>query len=101
MSVWCPQPETACRAHCEHRDLANRGVIAGILTDCGFDAEAVLARAQSDEVAAIRAHNSEDAVAADAVGVPAYVLNGEVFWGQDRIELLEHALKTGRAPYRA
>ncbi|WP_419909388.1 2-hydroxychromene-2-carboxylate isomerase [Hoeflea sp.] len=83
----------------EERDLSDKGVIAGILTDCGFDAETVLERAQSDEVAAIRARNSEDAVAADAIGVPAYVLNGEVFWGQDRIELLEHALRTGRAPY--
>ena len=83
----------------EDRDLAARGVIAGILTDCGFDAGAVLARAQSDDVAAIRARNSEEAITADAVGVPAYVLNGEVFWGQDRVELLEHALKTGRAPF--
>ncbi|WP_136659865.1 2-hydroxychromene-2-carboxylate isomerase [Nitratireductor sp. XY-223] len=83
----------------EERDLADRGVIAGILTDCGFDAEAILERAQSDAVGAVRTRNSEEAVAADAVGVPAYVLNGEVFWGQDRIELLEHALKSGRAPY--
>ncbi len=37
---------------------------------------------------------------ADAIGVPTYVLNGEVFWGQDRIEMLEQALQSGRAPYR-
>jgi len=30
-----------------------------------------------------------------------YVLDGEVFWGQDRIELLADALKSGRAPYRS
>ncbi|MEM6460579.1 MAG: 2-hydroxychromene-2-carboxylate isomerase [Pseudomonadota bacterium] len=82
-------------------DLADRSVVAGLLSDCGFDAEAILERAGSDDVAAIRAQNSKDAVAADAVGVPAYVLNGEVFWGQDRIELLDHALKTGRAAYTA
>jgi len=29
------------------------------------------------------------------------VLDGEVFWGQDRIELLSDALKCGRAPYRS
>jgi 2-hydroxychromene-2-carboxylate isomerase len=33
------------------------------------------------------------------VGVPTYVLNGEAFWGQDRIELLDEALTSGRAPY--
>ncbi|MEX3006867.1 2-hydroxychromene-2-carboxylate isomerase [Hoeflea sp. TYP-13] len=83
----------------DERDLSDREVIAGFLDDCGFDAEAILERAQSPEVAAIRERNSEEAVAADAIGVPAYVLNGEVFWGQDRIELLEHALKTRREPY--
>ena len=34
-------------------------------------------------------------------GSPAYVLDGEVFWGQDRLELLVDALKSGRAPYRS
>ena len=38
---------------------------------------------------------------ADVFGSPAYVLDGEVFWGQDRIELLVDALKSGRAPYRS
>ncbi len=85
----------------EDRDLSDRDVVAQILADCGFDAETILERAGSDEIAAIRAGNSEEAVAADAVGVPAYVLNGEVFWGQDRIEYLEQALKTGRQPYKA
>ena len=32
-------------------------------------------------------------------GRHVYVLDGEVFWGQDRIELLADALKSGRAPY--
>jgi 2-hydroxychromene-2-carboxylate isomerase len=29
------------------------------------------------------------------------VLDGEVFWGQDRIELLADALRSGRPPYRS
>jgi 2-hydroxychromene-2-carboxylate isomerase len=33
--------------------------------------------------------------------VPCFVLNGEPFWGQDRLDMLEHALVTGRAPFRA
>jgi len=28
------------------------------------------------------------------------VLDGEVFWGQDRLELLDDALASGRAAYR-
>ena len=45
--------------------------------------------------------NTEDAVAADATGVPSFVLNGEPFWGQDRLDILDHALTTGRGPYKA
>ena len=37
--------------------------------------------------------------AADVFGSPVYVLDGEVFWGQDRLELLADALKSGRKPY--
>ena len=44
---------------------------------------------------------SVEALAADVFGSPVYVLDGEVFWGQDRIELLADALKSGRAPYRS
>ena len=45
--------------------------------------------------------NLENAVAHDVFGSPAYVLDGEVFWGQDRLELLDDALANGRAPYQA
>ena len=51
--------------------------------------------------AVMRVRWCEDALAADVFGSPAYVLDGEVFWGQDRIELLIDALKSGRAPYRS
>jgi 2-hydroxychromene-2-carboxylate isomerase len=60
----------------------------------------VLARAEAPETAAIYARNGDEAIAADVFGAPGYVLDGEVFWGQDRLELLEDALASGRAPYR-
>lgn len=67
----------------------------------GFDAAAILTAAETAETAAIRARNTEQAIAADAVGVPCYVLNGEPFFGQDRIAYLDHALSTGRKPFKA
>jgi 2-hydroxychromene-2-carboxylate isomerase len=50
-------------------------------------------------VAARYAASSEAAVKAGVFGAPSYVLGGEVFWGQDRLELLDDALASGRAPY--
>ena len=55
----------------------------------------------TDEISAAYEQNRQDALAADVFGSPVYVLDGEVFWGQDRIDLLADALKSGRAPYRS
>lgn len=83
------------------RDIADEATLSELLTGAGFDAGAVLTRAGTPEIAAMRAKNTEDAIAVDATGVPSFVLNGEPFWGQDRLDLLDRALATGRAPFTA
>jgi 2-hydroxychromene-2-carboxylate isomerase len=85
----------------EERDIADEATLSALLTGMGFDAGAVLEKAGTPEIAAIRAKNTEDAIAVDATGVPSFVLNGEPFWGQDRLDLLDRALATGRAPFTA
>ena len=84
----------------EDRNIGDEAVIAALLAQAGFDPAEVIAAARSDEAASLRKENTGQAIAADAIGVPAYVLNGEVFWGQDRIELIDRALSSGRAPYK-
>ncbi|MEL6435400.1 MAG: 2-hydroxychromene-2-carboxylate isomerase [Pseudomonadota bacterium] len=79
-------------------NIADEAVVADILAAHGHDGAAIIAAAKLEAVAAIRERNSADALAADAVGVPAYVAEGEVFWGQDRIDMLDHMLETGRSP---
>ena len=85
----------------DERDIADEATLSALLSAAGFDGAAVLERAKTPEIAATRARNTADAIAADATGVPCLVLNGEPFWGQDRLDMLEHALVTGRAPFRA
>ncbi|HXE04210.1 MAG TPA: DsbA family protein, partial [Methyloceanibacter sp.] len=63
------------------------------------DAKAVLDGAAGERAASVYAGNTEAAIRADAIGVPTYVLNGEAFWGQDRLDLLDRALTSGRKPY--
>ena len=84
----------------DEADMSDEGEIRRRLDACGHDADAVLDRAKSDAIEGVRQRNTRDAIEADAVGVPAYVLNGEVFWGQDRIEYLNEALASGREPFR-
>lgn len=82
-------------------NLADAATVTGLADKVGLPGEKLAARAQSPEIAAIYEQNRQDAIAADVFGSPGYVLDGEVFWGQDRIELLGDALKTGREPFRA
>jgi 2-hydroxychromene-2-carboxylate isomerase len=80
-------------------DLADPQVVARLLGDHGFDASAVMAVAASKEVGNVYDLNTQAAIAADLPGLPGYVLHGEPFWGQDRIDALRAALISGRAPY--
>jgi len=49
--------------------------------------------ANSEKVSKIYADNSIEAIEKNVFGVPTYILNNELFWGQDRLEFLERALK--------
>jgi 2-hydroxychromene-2-carboxylate isomerase len=84
----------------EERDLADPLVIAELAEATGLDSTSLLKSAQGTMTEAVYALNLENAVAADVFGSPAYVLEGEVFWGQDRLDLLDDALTSGRPPYR-
>jgi 2-hydroxychromene-2-carboxylate isomerase len=83
----------------EERNLADPVLIAELAEQVGLDSTALLELAQGSTAEAIYALNLENAVAGDVFGSPAYVLEGEVFWGQDRLELLDDALRSGRPPY--
>ena len=81
-------------------DLAQDLTLVALLNECGHDGNAMLAAAKSDVIGALYAGFAQEAVAANVIGSPCYVLDGEVFWGQDRLPLLDSALKSGRKAYR-
>ncbi|WP_350332833.1 2-hydroxychromene-2-carboxylate isomerase [Coralliovum pocilloporae] len=89
----------ACWMH--DKNVADEAAISGLLDDAGFDAHAVLAQSGSDAVSGVYDQNTADGVRFDIIGAPGYVLNGEAFWGQDRLPLLESAIRSGRAPFHA
>ena len=83
----------------QERDLADPAVLAALLQQGGFDAAAVLTAARSEATASHYAWNVEKALDAGVFGSPSYVLEGEVFWGQDRLDLLDDALESAREPF--
>ena len=60
----------------------------------------LLADAKTESVRRRYQENIKEALEIDAFGSPCYELDGEVFWGQDRVELLDDALTFGRKAYR-
>jgi 2-hydroxychromene-2-carboxylate isomerase len=82
-------------------NLADAATVAKLADESGLPGQQLVERSQTEEISAAYEKNRQDALAADVFGSPVYVLDGEVFWGQDRIELLADALKSGRAPYRS
>jgi 2-hydroxychromene-2-carboxylate isomerase len=82
-------------------DLADEAVLADLAASAGLDGAEPVTAAKEERIGAIYESNLEDAVAAGAFGSPTVVLDGEVFWGQDRYELLDAALTSGRAAYQA
>jgi 2-hydroxychromene-2-carboxylate isomerase len=84
----------------EERNLADPLVVAELAEAEGLDSTTLIESAQAASTEVVYVLNMENAVAADVFGSPAYVLGGEVFWGQDRLDLLDDALSAGRQPYR-
>lgn len=52
----------------------------------GLDPEATVARARSPEIEAALAAETEAAKAAGVFGSPSFIVGGELFWGDDRLE---------------
>jgi len=82
-------------------NLTDPATLIQLADESGLPGRQMVERSGSDEISAVYEQNRQDALASDVFGSPVYVLDGEVFWGQDRIELLADALKSGRAPYRS
>jgi len=80
----------ACWA--EERNISDAETLAAICTEQDMEAAALAAAAESVEVKAEYAGCTQEAIARNVFGAPSYVVDGEIFWGQDRLEFVERAL---------
>ena len=79
------------------QNIADENTLYHLLEEHGHNPEATLTFAKKEVITTIRDKNTQLAVTVGALGVPSYVVNGECFWGQDRISLLDEAITTGRS----
>ena len=79
-------------------DLADRDTLVRIGESVGLDAEPMLAAALGDEIQAIYQANTDEAIERSVFGSPTYFVDGDMFYGQDRLEMVERALRQPYAP---
>lgn len=77
----------------EERNIADSEVVRALIGEAGLDVEAVLAGTEA--ASQVYADNTARAMQAQVFGAPWYVWRGEPFWGQDRLDLLERAIRRG------
>ena len=79
----------------EDRDISDAAVVAGIAQSIGVDGETLMQRAQEPAIKDLLRRRVEEAVASGIFGAPTIVVDGEVFWGNDRLPQIERWLATG------
>ena len=77
----------------EERNIAAPDTLVSIANDLGMDGAELLTQSGSAEVAQVFERNSQDALGIGVFGAPTYAVGEQLFWGQDRLSFLEHALK--------
>ena len=75
----------------QQRNVADPAVLAALLAEAGLP-PSVLQDAQQDAAAARYAQYTAEARDLGVFGAPSYVIDGEIFWGQDRLDFVQRRL---------
>ena len=73
-------------------DIADEATLRAIGKAAGLNPDPLLEMALSADVQAIHKANTKEAIARSVFGSPTYFVDGDMFYGQDRLELVERAL---------
>jgi len=76
----------------QQRHIADEKVLAALLAECGLSPDR-LAQSYSQAVQERYEANTEQAIQAGVFGAPSYVIDGELFWGQDRLDFVARRLQ--------
>lgn len=75
----------------QERNVADDSVLTELLAENGLDASR-LGQSKQADVKARYDENTRLAIDAGVFGAPSYAIDGEIFWGQDRLDFVERRL---------
>lgn len=75
----------------EDANIADEALLATLLTRCELPAQRI--EDGHSQAAHVRYEaNTQEAIEAGVFGAPSYVVDGELFWGQDRLDFVQRRL---------
>ena len=77
----------------EGKDMNDPVVVAQVLREAGFDPAALVAQAGDPAVKDRLKAVTQEAVARGVFGAPTFFVDGQMYWGQDRLDFIQQALK--------
>ena len=77
----------------QQKNMGDPEVVGQVLTDAGLDTAALLLHTQDPGVKAELVANTEAAVERGVFGAPTLFMDGEMYFGQDRFDFIEEALR--------
>ena len=81
----------------EERDITQADVRREIADENGYDGAALVAAEKSPRVQDLYRTYSDEALVLGVFGAPSFVLDGIIYWGQDRLGFVDRALAMKRA----
>jgi len=82
----------------EDRDIASAEVLVALLEGIGLSGREILARAESPELKPRLRQQTERAEMLGIFGAPSFVVAGELFWGNERLDQAIEWARSGASP---
>jgi 2-hydroxychromene-2-carboxylate isomerase len=76
----------------QRQDLSKLESLRQVLDGAGFDGAKLVARAQQDDMKAELRRRTDEALSRGVFGAPTFFVDGEMYWGQDRLDFVARAL---------
>jgi 2-hydroxychromene-2-carboxylate isomerase len=77
----------------EEANIADLDTIIALANDVGLDGKELADSSNDPDVAAEYEHGTQRAIQRGVFGVPTYVIDEELFWGQDRLDFVARKLR--------
>lgn len=77
----------------DERNIADQETLLALAADVGLNGKTLQERSADPAIAAQYERDTQDAIRRGVFGSPTYVIDDELFWGQDRLDFVERKLR--------